>query len=145
MRTALPLLTRRGTATTASAVARSLATTSEVFRLRDTFERRHIGPNDAERTEMLASLGFDNLDDLIHSTIPEGILLEKPLSLVSVSVAVRWFARHTAAAAAAAAAAGAAVLLPALSAAAATADTAAAAETYKAATAAAAAATLEYC
>jgi hypothetical protein len=113
-----------------------------VFRLRDTFERRHIGPNDAERTEMLASLGFDNLDDLIHSTIPEGILLEKPLSLVSVSVAVRWFARHTAAAAAAA---GAAVLLPALSAAAATADTAAAAETYKAATAAAAAATLEYC
>jgi hypothetical protein len=115
-----------------------------VFRLRDTFERRHIGPNDAERTEMLASLGFDNLDDLIHSTIPQGILLEKPLSLVSVSVAVRWFARHTAAAAAAAAA-GAAVLLPALSAAAATADTAAVAETYKAATAAAAAATLEYC
>src|SRR5689334_3059286 len=45
------------------------------------FIPRHIGPSDDDIKQMLASLGLDSLDDLIHQTIPESIRLKKPLEL----------------------------------------------------------------
>ena len=47
----------------------------------DQFVRRHIGPNTAEKSEMLALLGHKNLDELIDAAVPKKIRLEKNLNL----------------------------------------------------------------
>jgi glycine dehydrogenase len=47
----------------------------------DQFVRRHIGPNAAETSEMLALLGHKNLDELIDAAVPKKIRLEKNLDL----------------------------------------------------------------
>ncbi|KAH8098569.1 glycine dehydrogenase [Aureococcus anophagefferens] len=45
----------------------------------DTFEQRHMGPSEADQTEMLATLGFASLDELVSSTVPANIRLTEPL------------------------------------------------------------------
>src|SRR5688572_28121958 len=45
------------------------------------FQSRHIGPNDAERSEMLRVIGVPSLDALIDQTIPPGIRRSRPLDL----------------------------------------------------------------
>jgi glycine dehydrogenase len=45
------------------------------------FARRHIGPNQTARADMLAELGFENLDALIDATVPKNIRLDGPLNL----------------------------------------------------------------
>jgi len=45
------------------------------------FAQRHIGPNEAERAEMLRSLGYDSLDALIGAVVPQGIRQQTPLAL----------------------------------------------------------------
>jgi glycine dehydrogenase len=47
----------------------------------DQFVRRHIGPNAAETVEMLAQLGFKNLDDLVDAAVPKKIRSDKKLKL----------------------------------------------------------------
>jgi glycine dehydrogenase len=47
----------------------------------DKFARRHIGPNASETREMLAQLGFKNLDELVGAAVPKKIRLDKKLSL----------------------------------------------------------------
>src|SRR5471030_900081 len=47
----------------------------------DKFVRRHIGPNAAETSEMLALLGHENLDELIDAAVPKKIRLGKKLNL----------------------------------------------------------------
>ena len=47
----------------------------------DTFPRRHIGPRDSDRAEMLALLGVGSLDELIDQTVPESIRARKALAL----------------------------------------------------------------
>jgi glycine dehydrogenase len=47
----------------------------------DSFARRHIGPNQQARTEMLAEIDFENLDALIDATVPKNIRLDRPLDL----------------------------------------------------------------
>lgn len=37
------------------------------------FVRRHIGPTEAEQTEMLALLGLGSLQELSDKTVPEAI------------------------------------------------------------------------
>ena len=55
----------------------------ELFEPLDTFARRHIGPSDADVTQMLTQLGCDSLDDLIAATAPASIRLTKPLAIAS--------------------------------------------------------------
>ncbi|HEY1770309.1 MAG TPA: aminomethyl-transferring glycine dehydrogenase [Chthoniobacterales bacterium] len=45
------------------------------------FVSRHIGPNDDEIAQMLATLGFESLDDFIDATVPKDIRLTNPLDL----------------------------------------------------------------
>ena len=45
------------------------------------FTRRHIGPNEHYANEMLKEIGYDHVNDLIKDTIPEDILLDKPLGI----------------------------------------------------------------
>ncbi|MBL4821421.1 MAG: aminomethyl-transferring glycine dehydrogenase [Gammaproteobacteria bacterium] len=45
------------------------------------FIHRHIGPDDAQISLMLETLGLDSLDDLIAATVPESIRLDDPLQL----------------------------------------------------------------
>ncbi|MGB7770118.1 MAG: aminomethyl-transferring glycine dehydrogenase [Verrucomicrobiia bacterium] len=47
----------------------------------DKFVRRHIGPDAAETREMLATIGFNSLDELIAAAVPEEIRLRQPLQL----------------------------------------------------------------
>jgi glycine dehydrogenase len=47
----------------------------------DSFARRHIGPNQTARDEMLVELGFENLDALIDATVPKNIRLDSALKL----------------------------------------------------------------
>jgi glycine dehydrogenase len=60
------------------------AETPEAARLltpSDTFVHRHIGPNAADVRTMLASLGYDSLDDLVDATVPAAIRMTAPLNL----------------------------------------------------------------
>ena len=45
------------------------------------FQRRHIGPDERSRDEMLAAIGVGSLDELVDQTIPPGIRLNAPLEL----------------------------------------------------------------
>jgi len=47
----------------------------------DEFVGRHIGPNDAEITEMLAAIGQDSLEKLVDNVVPASIRLRAPLAL----------------------------------------------------------------
>src|ERR1044072_2206120 len=48
---------------------------------RESFQSRHIGPDDAERDAMLNAIGASSLDALIDEAIPARIRLKKPLDL----------------------------------------------------------------
>src|SRR5688572_17114502 len=45
------------------------------------FQRRHIGPSENETTQMLRTIGSENLDELIGSTVPPAIRMQKTLNL----------------------------------------------------------------
>jgi len=49
--------------------------------VRETFTSRHVGPNEADKKEMLAAIGVNTLDQLIEETIPANIRLKKPLNV----------------------------------------------------------------
>src|ERR1035437_1551389 len=55
--------------------------TANNFTHPDLFVRRHIGPNAAETSAMLAFLGHKNLDELIDAAVPKKIRLAKKLNL----------------------------------------------------------------
>ena len=45
------------------------------------FIPRHIGPSEAETSEMLRSLGAKSLEDFIAQVVPEAIRAQRPLDL----------------------------------------------------------------
>ncbi|WP_038527201.1 aminomethyl-transferring glycine dehydrogenase [Formosa agariphila] len=45
------------------------------------FSLRHIGPREADQSQMLKTIGVDSLDQLIYETLPDGIRLKQPLNL----------------------------------------------------------------
>jgi glycine dehydrogenase len=45
------------------------------------FVRRHIGPNESDAAEMLAQIGFNNIDGMIDAAVPKRIRLGKELNL----------------------------------------------------------------
>jgi glycine dehydrogenase len=47
----------------------------------NSFQRRHIGPNNVEQAKMLATINAKNLEQLIGETVPDNILLRSPLDL----------------------------------------------------------------
>ena len=47
----------------------------------DSFVPRHVGPSDADVREMLQTLGYETLDELIDATVPGSIRLQQPLAL----------------------------------------------------------------
>ena len=47
----------------------------------DTFESRHIGPNEQEIKKMLQKLQLNSVEELIAQTIPEAIRLKEPMQL----------------------------------------------------------------
>ena len=49
----------------------------------DQFVHRHIGPNAADTSAMLALLGQKNLDELINAAVPQKIRLEKKINLAA--------------------------------------------------------------
>lgn len=63
-----------------SAVPSPAVATPSIFS-RDRFVDRHIGPRDSDLQPMLATLGFESLDELIAKTVPQQIRLRQPLQL----------------------------------------------------------------
>jgi glycine dehydrogenase len=53
----------------------SLKKPPSLFSTLDTFQERHIGPDDAETFKMLSKLGYDSMDSLIEETVPSKIRL----------------------------------------------------------------------
>jgi len=53
----------------------------EQLEQREDFVRRHIGPSEAEMTEMLEFVGAESLDDLMKQTVPAGIRLPEALKV----------------------------------------------------------------
>jgi len=51
------------------------------FAWTDRFIQRHIGPNAAEVRDMLKVCGFDSLDALIDTVVPQSIRLAQPLNV----------------------------------------------------------------
>src|SRR3982075_71940 len=47
----------------------------------DSFVPRHIGPSEHEIQEMLATIGYASLDELIDATIPPAIRFRRPLAI----------------------------------------------------------------
>ncbi|KAA1245587.1 aminomethyl-transferring glycine dehydrogenase [Aquimarina sp. RZ0] len=47
----------------------------------DSFKLRHIGPSEKDLSDMLHTIKADSLDQLIYQTVPDDILLKKPLCL----------------------------------------------------------------
>jgi glycine dehydrogenase len=47
----------------------------------DLFVRRHMGPREDEYGEMLETVGYDSLDELIDTAVPESIRLDRELEL----------------------------------------------------------------
>ena len=47
----------------------------------DSFVPRHVGPSVSDVADMLGTLGYATLDDLIDATIPESIRFRKPLAI----------------------------------------------------------------
>lgn len=45
------------------------------------FQNRHIGPQEADTSQMLQVLGLQNMDELVNKTIPKAIRLKKELDL----------------------------------------------------------------
>jgi glycine dehydrogenase len=37
------------------------------------FSTRHLGPNSDEKSQMLAALGLDSIDQLIEQTVPDSL------------------------------------------------------------------------
>lgn len=70
-------------ATTKFASERSFMSSDGVSRLdfADGFEKRHLGPSESDRDQMLRTLGFGSLDELSHATVPEGIQLPSSLQI----------------------------------------------------------------
>jgi glycine dehydrogenase len=59
----------------------------------DTFAPRHIGPRDADREAMLATVKAPTLDALIDEVIPEAIRLARPLQLPDAESESTYLAR----------------------------------------------------
>lgn len=53
----------------------SLKPPPSLFSPLDTFQERHIGPDDAEASEMLRKLGYNSIDAFIADTIPSTVRL----------------------------------------------------------------------
>lgn len=47
----------------------------------DNFAQRHIGPRESDLQHMFQTIGVENFDQLIFETIPDDILLKRPLQL----------------------------------------------------------------
>ena len=47
----------------------------------DTFARRHLGPNPTEVALMLASLGYQDMDQFLSTAVPEHVLVKRPLQV----------------------------------------------------------------
>ncbi|KAJ3308898.1 glycine decarboxylase subunit P [Boothiomyces sp. JEL0838] len=54
---------------------------SSIFDALDTFERRHLGPNESNIEKMCKVVGVSNLDDLVSKTVPPAINIKNPTRL----------------------------------------------------------------
>ena len=60
---------------------RQLSSAKDIFTPTDQFLSRHVGSQGADKHAMLKLIGFDTLDDLVNSTVPDTIKLTKKLKL----------------------------------------------------------------
>ena len=58
-----------------------LASKVDVFKPSDQFLARHVGSQGHNKQVMLNTIGFNTLDELVASTVPAAIRLDKPLKL----------------------------------------------------------------
>ncbi|GMM34609.1 glycine decarboxylase subunit P [Saccharomycopsis crataegensis] len=47
----------------------------------DSFQRRHLGPNETEVAHQLKTLGYKDLDEFVKAVVPANILVKRPLKI----------------------------------------------------------------
>ncbi|KAG9007298.1 glycine decarboxylase subunit P [Tulasnella sp. JGI-2019a] len=63
----------RSSTTRTRTIATSIVRRSDVFTTLDTFQDRHIGPNNEEAGVMLQRLGYKSMDDFVAASVPQHI------------------------------------------------------------------------
>ena len=53
-----------------------------------------MGPSEKDQLEMLKTIGFESLDELVTSTVPANIRLEEPMELGPYSASFATGSRH---------------------------------------------------
>jgi len=61
----------------------------------NSFQRRHIGPSNAEQEKMLATIKANSLEQLIDETVPDNIRLQNPLDLEAAMSEYQYLAHIT--------------------------------------------------
>eukprot|EP01041_Mallomonas_annulata_P005028 gene5028-10070_t len=54
---------------------------SDIFLPNDQFLLRHVGSQGKDKEEMLRTIGFKNVDELVDATVPKSIRMSQPLNL----------------------------------------------------------------
>jgi glycine dehydrogenase len=75
------LMSTKPTTPAASSTAHTTGHGPSVLSPSDTFVHRHLGPSEAELSEMLASLGYDSLEAFTDAVVPESIRMRRLLDL----------------------------------------------------------------
>lgn len=60
---------------------------TQPFPITDSFLRRHVGPSESDQQEMLKTLGFGTLEELISKAVPSAIRLKSPMTLQNTEAA----------------------------------------------------------
>jgi len=62
-------------------LSRNIRFFSDIFKPTDQFLSRHMGSTGETKQKMLEKIGFNTIDDLIKSTVPEAIMLKAKIQL----------------------------------------------------------------
>ena len=59
----------------------STQTASSVLSTNSEFQRRHIGPSEFEKAEMLKTLGFSHVDEMMAKVVPKSIMTKEKMAV----------------------------------------------------------------
>ena len=51
--------------------------------IKDEYQKRHIGPREADLNKMLQTIGVESMEDLIAKTIPRNIRLKEDINIAA--------------------------------------------------------------
>ena len=59
----------------------NLKTMNSLLSTHTEFQRRHVGPSESEKTEMLKTLGFNHVDEMMAKVVPKSIITKEKMAV----------------------------------------------------------------